>query len=144
MIEAILFLMIGFAGMEIFSWLIHKYIMHGFLWNIHKTHHRKGKGFFELNDFFSLFFGAVSVLLIVVGLDTFDYRFWIGMGIAAYGMLYFIVHDILIHRRIKSRRKINNRYLKAVAQAHYDHHKSGQNKEAVCYGLLWVPGKYFK
>ncbi len=143
-LENIGFFMIGFAGMEICSWIIHKYIMHGLLWSVHKTHHRRHKSFFELNDLFSLLFGAVSIVLIVAGVDTPGYKFWIGAGIAAYGLLYFVLHDILIHRRIQSKRKISNRYLKALARAHYDHHKTNQREDAVCFGLLWIPGKYFK
>ena len=74
-------LIIAFAGMELFSWVVHKYIMHGFLWNIHKTHHRPGKGFFELNDVFSFLFGSIAVLLMILGMESLDYRFWIGGGI---------------------------------------------------------------
>ena len=28
-----------FSFMEFVAWAVHKYIMHGFLWSIHKDHH---------------------------------------------------------------------------------------------------------
>ncbi|KKX47766.1 hypothetical protein L950_0224770 [Sphingobacterium sp. IITKGP-BTPF85] len=31
--------MIVFVLMEGATWIIHKYIMHGFLWGLHKDHH---------------------------------------------------------------------------------------------------------
>lgn len=139
-----LILLSGFVFMEVFSWAFHKFIMHGPLWSIHKTHHEHTKGPFELNDVFSLFFGSVSTLLIVLGAaDGFDYRFWFGLGIAVYGGVYFVLHDVLIHRRVKWGKKGKNRYLQGISKAHADHHKSRFKDGSVCFGLLWVPKKYF-
>lgn len=139
----ILFLILGFIGMEVFSWFIHKYIMHGWLWQIHKTHHSKTKGFFELNDIFSLLFGSVAVILIVLGFTSLDYRFWLGVGITLYGFSYFLLHDILIHRRLKFLKRPKNTYLDAISQAHRDHHKSRARDGSVSFGLLLVPKKYY-
>ncbi len=135
----------GFVLMEAFSWFVHKYIMHGPLWNIHKTHHVHRKGFFELNDLFSLFFGTIAVILLVVGLeDNNPYAIGAGLGISVYGLLYFIVHDIMIHRRIKLFGRLHNPYLQALAAAHWDHHRTHKRDGAVAFGLLWVPVRYFK
>ena len=30
-----------FFIMEFMAWFSHKYIMHGFLWNLHEDHHKK-------------------------------------------------------------------------------------------------------
>ncbi len=139
----ILFLTLGFIGMEILSWFIHKYIMHGWLWQIHKTHHTKTNGFFELNDIFSLIFGSVAVILIVLGFASLDYRFWLGAGITLYGFSYFILHDILIHRRFKFLKRPANTYLDAISQAHRDHHKTRERDGSVSFGLLLVPKKYY-
>ena len=141
--EITFFVLAGFLGMEVCSWVIHKYVMHGPLWVIHKTHHHKNNGIFELNDIFSLFFGSIAIILIIFGLPNLDYRCWLGCGISLYGFSYFILHDILIHHRIKLHSKPKNGYLTAIAKAHRDHHKTEQRKEAVCFGLLWIPGKYF-
>ncbi|WKN30589.1 sterol desaturase family protein [Porifericola rhodea] len=142
-LSSIVFFLLGFVGMEFFSWFIHKYIMHGPLWSIHKTHHTATKGFFELNDVFSLIFGTAAVVLIILGVNSLDYRFWLGLGITAYGFSYFLLHDILIHRRIKSKQKPSGKYWNGIAKAHRDHHKSNQRDGSVSFGLLIVPFKYF-
>lgn len=142
--EAVLWLIVGFALMEAFSWWIHKYVMHGILWNIHKTHHQHGKGIFELNDVFTLLFGGIAVVLILLGVDQWDYRFWIGSGISVYGLTYFVLHDVLIHKRLKWLGRPKSIYLKAIAKAHRDHHKTKECDGAVSFGLLIVPRKYFR
>lgn len=141
-----LFTAVGsFVLMEVFSWAMHKYIMHGPLWQIHKTHHVHGKGFFELNDLFSLFFGSIAVVLIVLGLDYNNpYAVGAGVGISVYGLVYFVLHDVLIHRRVKAFGRLRNSYLEGLAAAHRDHHRSRKRDGAVAFGLLWVPIRYFK
>ena len=133
----------GFGLMELFSWAIHKYLMHGVLWNIHKTHHTHTKGFFELNDLFTLIFGGSAIALIFLGIDQFDYRFWIGCGISLYGVSYFVLHDVLIHKRLRWFEKPKNKYLKAITEAHKAHHRT-QKEDSVSFGLFVVPKKYWK
>ncbi len=130
--------------MEIFSWAIHKYVMHGFLWSLHKSHHLPHKGFFELNDVFPLFFGGSATLLMVLGFAEFDYRFWIGAGITTYGMLYFILHDFIIHRRLNGLKMFNTPYFQAVTRAHKMHHKHLTKEDGESFGLLFISKKYFK
>ncbi|WP_057936859.1 sterol desaturase family protein [Algoriphagus resistens] len=144
MIEAIGFIILGFVLMEFSGWVIHKYLMHGPLWIIHKTHHEHSDSFFELNDLFSLLFGSIAVLLIVKGVGELDYRFWIGIGITVYGMLYFYLHDILIHRRVRWLERPKNEFLKGVFKAHQAHHQCREKERAVSFGLFLVPKKYFK
>ncbi|AKP51410.1 sterol desaturase family protein [Cyclobacterium amurskyense] len=144
MIYALFYIFIGFITMEFSGWFIHKYIMHGVLWNIHKTHHSHSKGFFELNDLFSLLFASIAIVLIFLGVNTLDYRFWIGLGITIYGLSYFILHDILIHRRVKLLTKPKTGYLLGIFKAHQAHHSSKKRDEAVSFGLFIVPNKYFK
>jgi beta-carotene 3-hydroxylase len=141
---AVLFILIGFAIMEFSGWFIHKYIMHGPLWNIHKTHHEPSKSFFELNDLFSLLFGSIAVTLIFLGVDNLDYRFWIGIGISLYGVLYFIIHDVLVHRRAKWFDRPKNSFLLGIFRAHQAHHATNKKHDAVSFGLFIVPKKYFK
>ena len=59
MLIAIITLVATFFFMEFVAWFAHKYIMHGFLWVLHKDHHQKEPGFFEKNDLFFLIF-AIS------------------------------------------------------------------------------------
>lgn len=111
------------ASMEAFSWFIHKYLFHGPLWFIHKSHHVERKGWFEFNDVFSLLFASLSLYLMWQGRTDFNVKFWIGLGISVYGVIYFIFHDWFIHNRFKSF-KSSNSYLLGIRRAHKIHHKS--------------------
>ena len=101
---------ITFCIMEFMAWFTHKYIMHGFLWNIHKDHHQKDHdSWFERNDLFFIFYAVVSMgCFYLWSYEGFWYGLPIGFGIMAYGASYFIVHDIFIHQRFKIFRKANN------------------------------------
>ncbi|GMQ31415.1 sterol desaturase family protein [Algoriphagus confluentis] len=144
MIKAIGFVALGFGVMELSGWFIHKYLMHGPLWMIHKTHHQPSKSFFELNDLFSLLFGGIAVLLIVLGAEELDYRFWMGVGISVYGILYFILHDVMVHRRLKWLERPKKGFLKGIFKAHQAHHKTNAKEDAVSFGLFVVPREFFK
>ncbi|WP_339924069.1 sterol desaturase family protein [uncultured Cyclobacterium sp.] len=144
MIYALSYILVGFVAMEFSGWFIHKYLMHGLLWKIHKTHHSYSKKFFELNDLFSFLFASVAIVLILLGVSTLDHRFWIGTGITLYGFSYFILHDILIHRRVKLFTKPKGGYLAGIFRAHQAHHASRKRDGAVSFGLFIVPNKYFK
>lgn len=144
MIKAAGYIILGFAMMEFSGWFIHKYLMHGPLWAIHKTHHEPSKGFFELNDLFSLLFGSIAVVLIFLGVDSLDYRFWIGVGISVYGLLYFILHDVLVHRRLKWFDRPKNSFLKGIFKAHQAHHRTNKKQDAVSFGLFVVPKEFYQ
>ena len=45
-----------FILMECVAWFTHKYIMHGFMWVWHESHHKPRKGAWELNDLFGFMF----------------------------------------------------------------------------------------
>jgi beta-carotene 3-hydroxylase len=129
--------------MEAFSWFIHKYLFHGSLWFIHKTHHRPKHSLLELNDVFSILFAAIALWLMWLGHILLDYRFWIGMGISIYGIIYFVFHDWFIHSRFKAF-KSNNRYLTGIRRVHKIHHKSTEKKPSHEFGLLIASRKWFK
>ena len=136
----------AFVSMECVAWLTHKYVMHGLLWRLHKDHHKKeSKGFFEENDYFFLIFAFPGIAGLFFGMQSdYNFLFWIGLGITIYGATYFLVHDILIHQRFKLFRNTNSTYLKAIRRAHKMHHKHLAKEEGECFGMLWVPLKYFK
>ena len=77
-----------------------------------------------------------------------EYGFFFGLpiaiGIFLYGLTYFIVHDIFIHRRFKFFRNIDNKYARGVRRAHKIHHKNINKDGGECFGMLFVPKKYFK
>src|SRR5688572_21935090 len=136
----------AFMAMEAVAWLTHKYCMHGLLWTLHKDHHKKeSKGFFEQNDFFFLIFALPGIAGLYLGMrQDFNFLFWIGLGITLYGFAYFMVHDVFIHQRFRFLRNIDNPYFKAIRRAHKMHHKHLSKEDGECFGMLWVPFKYFR
>ena len=142
----ILAVLIAFIGMEAVAWLTHKYIMHGILWTLHKDHHKKeSEGFIEHNDFFFLIFALPGIACLFSGTrNDFNFFFWIGFGITLYGLCYFFVHDIFIHQRFKILRNSDNKYFNAIRRAHKMHHKHLTKEDGECFGMLWVPFKYFR
>ncbi len=142
----ILILVFTFLFMELVAWFSHKYIMHGFLWSWHKDHHKKDhESWFEKNDLFFLVYAIPSIFFLIL---WGEFSFWLGLpvsiGIFCYGFTYFVVHDIFIHRRFKIFRNINNRYAKGIRRAHKIHHKNICKEDGECFGMLFVPKKYFK
>lgn len=135
-----------FCFMEFMAWFTHKYIMHGFLWHLHKDHHRKDHdSWFERNDAFFLFYAAVSIVCFYLwSYESVWFCLPIGLGIFAYGATYFIVHDIFIHQRFKLFRNANNWYARGIRRAHKMHHKHLGKSDGECFGMLFVPFKYFK
>ena len=122
--------------MEGVAWTTHKYVMHGFLWSLHESHHRPRHGRFEKNDFFFLFYASIAMVLMYFGWEHLDFRFWMGIGVTAYGWTYFILHDIFIHRRAKWLDKLDSRYFRAMRKAHKVHHKTMGKENCEEFGLL--------
>ncbi|MEN8704411.1 MAG: beta-carotene hydroxylase [Polaribacter sp.] len=130
--------------MEGITWVMHKYVMHGFLWYLHEDHHKPNTYFFEKNDAFFLIFAIPSWLCIMIGLQ--DKTYWlagIGSGIALYGLAYFIVHDIIIHQCFKWFSRSSITYVKAIKWAHKMHHKHLGKEKGESFGLLFVAKKYW-
>jgi beta-carotene 3-hydroxylase len=142
MIIKILMIPVFFFFMEFVAWFTHKYVMHGFLWVLHKDHHIRDGRKVEKNDWFAFMFAIPSFLLIYFGAkNDFGIGFYMGIGIALYGLAYFLFHDVMVHQRVKILGNINSKYLKATIQAHEDHHKP---KVYSNYGFLIAPMRYYK
>ncbi len=140
----ILILIATFLIMEVVTWLTHKYVMHGFLWWLHKDHHQPRPGFFEKNDAFFIIFALPSILLIYFG--TYNHLWWLqamGFGIMAYGFAYFLVHEVIIHQRFKWFTRSNNTYVRAIRRAHKMHHRHLDRHEGESFGMLLVHKKYW-
>lgn len=135
-----------FFIMEFNAWFTHKYIMHGFLWSLHKDHHHKDHdSWFERNDAFFIFYAIVSMVCFYLwNYEAIWYTLPIGLGILFYGIAYFVVHDIFIHQRFKWLRNIDNKYARGVRRAHKIHHKHLGKEHGENFGMLIVPFKYFK
>ncbi|GGZ52539.1 MULTISPECIES: sterol desaturase family protein [Mesonia] len=135
-----------FFFMEFMAWFTHKYIMHGFLWSLHKDHHHKDHGsWWERNDLFFVFYALVSIgCFLLWRYEDVWFTLPIGLGILAYGIAYFTVHDIFIHQRFKMFRNANNWYARGIRRAHKMHHKHLGKDHGENFGMLIVPFKYFK
>ena len=135
-----------FLVMECVTWLTHKFVMHGFMWYFHEDHHQpRYQNTFERNDIFFIIFAIPSILLFYFGTEGgINYLFFIGLGVLLYGFSYFLVHDVLIHQRFKWFKKTKNKYLIGLRKAHKVHHKHLGKEHGECFGMLFVPFKYFK
>jgi beta-carotene 3-hydroxylase len=127
------------AAMEGVAYLMHKYLMHGPLWILHESHHRRDKSRFELNDLFGVFFAVPSILLIYLGTHGFPLLLAIGLGMTAYGAIYFGFHDIIVHRRLTHGFRPKNRYLQRIIKAHHIHHATRDKYGAVSFGFIYAP-----
>ena len=148
MLLYIVVFVLTFCIMEFMAWFTHKYIMHGMLWSWHADHHdpvHLKKGFWEKNDRFFLVFAIPSAICYMAGTLLADYRFllFIGIGISIYGLCYFLVHDVYIHRRFQWFKHLNNPYSKAVLRAHGAHHAKTTKEDGESFGMLFVHPKYF-
>lgn len=135
--QFITFTILGFIGLEIFSYAVHRWLFHGLLWRIHKTHHTARTGLFELNDLFSAGFAAGSIIMMVFAQKPlFDsVSFPIGLGITIYGAVYFVIHDIFTHRRFW-RFASKNRLLLTIRAAHQKHHQTAAKQGIEPFGLF--------
>jgi beta-carotene 3-hydroxylase len=126
------------AAMELVAKLSHKYVMHGWGWGWHRSHHEESEHIFERNDLFAVVFSIPSALLIYYGMKYQNVALWVGVGMAVYGLLYFFVHDGLVHQRWPFRHRPRNRYLKRLVQAHRLHHAVRTREGCVSFGFLYA------
>ncbi len=146
-ITNIAIVILTFVVMEGITWMTHKYVMHGFLWVLHSDHHKKDHDHvMERNDAFFLIFGVPGFLLCMMGYQNgvVNPLLWIGLGVSLYGLAYVMVHDIFIHQRLKWFTRTKNVYLMGLRKAHKVHHKHLGKEDGECFGMLWVPWKYFQ
>ena len=128
------------AAMEGVAYVAHRWVMHGFLWSLHRSHHEPRDGAFELNDWFAAIFATPAIGLFVAGALTGNAALsWIAGGITAYGAIYAGFHDILVHRRMKHGWNPRSRYLKRIVQAHRLHHAVASKHGTVSFGFLIAP-----
>jgi len=126
----------AFVFMEGFAWFTHKYVMHGFGWVWHKSHHEPRTGIFELNDLFAVVFATPAIVCIYLGVHGLGPLLPIGLGITAYGAVYFMFHDGLVHKRYPVPMKGRSKFWKRLIQAHRIHHAVGTKHGCVSFGFL--------
>lgn len=146
-ITAVLCVLIAIATFllwEFVAWFTHKYVMHGFLWRWHKSHHQPHKHTLELNDLFAVIFSlpCIGILYYATIVNYNPYLIAVGVGIFCYGAFYFIFHDIIVHQRIPWRIKKKHKYLQRLINAHYVHHTRHTKEDGEAFGFLIAPKKY--
>jgi len=134
-----LIVMLTIVAMEGLAFLVHKYVMHGFGWGWHRSHHEKRTGVLEKNDLYAFVFAAFSLFLFSIAASVWPPLWWVGIGMAVYGLLYALLHDGMVHRRIPFISKPRSGYLKRLAQAHRLHHAVAEREGAVSFGFLYAP-----
>lgn len=123
--------------MEAVAALSHRYIMHGFGWRWHRSHHEPHPGGVEKNDLYALVFAVIAVALFVAGLEWWP-LWWIAIGVTLYGLIYFLVHDVLVHKRWPFRHVPRKGYLKRIYQAHRLHHAVTTRENCVSFAFVLV------
>lgn len=127
------------AAMEGVAYVMHKYLMHGPMWFLHESHHVRDRGRFELNDVFGVFFAVPSIILIYFGTHGHPVLLPVGLGMTAYGAIYFGFHDVIVHRRLPHRWRPRSRYLQRIIKAHHIHHATREKDGAVSFGFIYAP-----
>ena len=128
-------------AMEGVAYVAHRWVMHGFGWFLHASHHTPQKGWWELNDWYFVLFASPSIALLVAGTSGYfgDWATWVGAGIAGYGAIYLGFHDIIVHKRFRTRYIPKSEYMKHIIQAHRLHHVVETKEGTVSFGFLWAP-----
>ncbi|MDY7041893.1 MAG: beta-carotene hydroxylase, partial [Chloroflexota bacterium] len=107
-------------------------------------HHRPQDRGLQKNDLFAVFFGLISMGLIFTGVILGQMPpVSVGLGMALYGLGYFLFHDVMFHRRLRAIRiKSNSRYLRRIVHAHAIHHQKSGRKDGVSFGFLYAGRQY--
>ncbi len=147
MLSNLAILVFCFIAMEAVAWSTHKYVMHGFLWSLHRDHHQPERGqVLQRNDLFFLIFATPGIILLYLGAMSGweTWHGWAGAGITLYGLAYFLVHEVVIHRRLPNSPKNVPSYLAALRRAHAIHHKNLEREGCECFGMLLVPWRFMR
>ncbi|PWB33737.1 beta-carotene hydroxylase [Pseudomonas sp. SDI] len=139
MIAHVLLFLGTLVAMEGVGYLAHRYVMHGWGWFLHRSHHEPQLGVVETNDVYLLVLALVAICLIVLGNAGHDPLQWVGAGVAAFGIIYVFVHDGIVHRHWPLRPKPRNPYLRRLYQAHLLHHAVKGRRNSVSFGFLYAP-----
>jgi beta-carotene 3-hydroxylase len=130
--NSLLTVLVAFVVMEPFTYVAHRWIMHGFGRVWHLSHHRPSTGGLEANDLFPVVFAAITILGMAAGvsLPSVHLLLGAGIGVTAYGAAYLFVHDVYIHARLGTLPLLAP--LERLKQAHRIHHLYGGEP----YGML--------
>lgn len=127
------------AAMEPWARLLHGRVWHRSLWPVHRSHHSRRRGRFEMNDALSAVHAPIAAVLIMLGCNL---RGWpaaaaigTGAGMTVFGLAYVVVHDGFVHGRLRVAFLARFAWLRRVRDAHAVHHARG----AAPYGFFLGP-----
>ena len=127
------------AFMECFAWATHRYVMHGRLgWGWHRSHHEPHDHPVEKNDLYAAVFSVIVTAMFTLGI-WYPRIWWAALGITVYGLIYLLVHDMLVHQRFGFRWVPKRGYAKRLLQAHRLHHAVKGREGTVSHGFLLAP-----
>lgn len=130
----------AFVAMEGVAWLAHRYVMHGWGWGWHRSHHEPHDGLLEKNDWYAVVGTAAAIgLFLLAGRVQSPALQAMAAGITAYGIAYSLVHDGLVHQRWPVRWVPRGGYLQRLVQAHRLHHAVRTREDGVSFGFLLAP-----
>ena len=127
-----------FFAMEIVAYFAHRYLFHGILWFLHRSHHEPRRGVWEWNDLFAPFFACLSIVGMGGWLapQLLWLTFPIGTGMTIYGAVYFFIHDMFTHRRFGIL-NFKSRWLLQLRSAHRHHHANVSHAGQEPFGFVW-------
>ena len=127
-------------GMEATAYTVHRWIMHGPLgWGWHKSHHDEDHDHaFELNDLYGAVFSVIAGGLYVAGWLWSPLLWWVAFGMTIYGVIYYFLHDGLVHQRWPFRYVPRRGYLRRLYQAHRLHHAVHGRDDCVSFGFIYA------
>jgi beta-carotene 3-hydroxylase len=127
------------VAMEGVGTLAHKYIMHGWGWWLHRSHHEPDLGMLETNDVYLLALALIASTLVACGKAGHAPLQWVGAGVASYGVLYVLAHDCFFHRHWPRKPRPGLGYLKRLHRAHRLHHVLKGRSNSVSFGFFYAP-----
>jgi beta-carotene 3-hydroxylase len=145
---AVVLVLIGFLGMELVTYVVHRFVMHGVLERLHVSHHRNAaaefaKKSFEPNDMFPLAFSVVVLAAMWVGFNVPSMQWLVPLfvGVTVYGVVYTVIHDGVIHGRVRWMKRlttdktndVRTGIAESLSLAHRAHHRTN----AEPYGMLF-------
>ena len=133
--EATAVTLASLVGMEVFAWVAHKYIMHGWGWEWHRDHHEPHDNALEKNDLFAVVFGLANAAMYLLGTFVWEWMTWVALGVTLYGVIYAVIHDGLVHQRL-FRWVPKKGYAKRLVQAHKLHHATIGKEGGVSFGFM--------
>jgi len=114
---------LAFVVMEPLTAAVHRLVMHGVGWTLHRSHHRRVTSRLEANDAYPLVFAGLTMSVMALGFHAGGRNALVPatVGMTAYGACYGFVHEVYIHQRVRFPWRVG--VLQRLKEAHDVHHR---------------------